>query len=144
MSTIDRLTNKSTVLYFKDADATEPKRGSIVMTQGLEGTAWHRHHSDGLWHSSTGKIATWNGLFRSASPLGVALILDSDGGVDKPEEPATQDVQVTIYVKAKELVSGSKLEDHEDKVKGAVAAALRLAGLTDVKVLDVDVEEVSD
>lgn len=32
----------------------EPNPGSIVLTQGLHGTAYQRHFSDGLWHSTRG------------------------------------------------------------------------------------------
>lgn len=37
-----------------NVDHTEPVEGSIVLTEGLTGTAWQRHHSDGMWHSSRG------------------------------------------------------------------------------------------
>lgn len=40
----------------------EPVEGSVVMTQGATGTAWQRHFSDGLWHSTTGRTATWQDL----------------------------------------------------------------------------------
>lgn len=29
----------------------EPEPGSIVLVEGLHGTAWQRFFSDGLWHS---------------------------------------------------------------------------------------------
>jgi len=38
----------------------EPTRGSVVVTEGPTGTAWQRHHSDGLWHSTNGITAKWD------------------------------------------------------------------------------------
>lgn len=40
----------------------EPPMGSVVLTESLTGTAWQRHYSDGLWHSSTGSVAAWANL----------------------------------------------------------------------------------
>lgn len=37
----------------------EPGPGSVLLTQGAEGTAWQLFGSDGLWHSVTGRTATW-------------------------------------------------------------------------------------
>jgi hypothetical protein len=33
------------------------------MTDGDTGTAWQRHHSDGLWHSTAGKTMEWQDLW---------------------------------------------------------------------------------
>ena len=35
----------------------EPARGSVVLTDGPTGTAWQRHNSDGLWHSTAPRAA---------------------------------------------------------------------------------------
>ncbi len=32
----------------------EPNPGSVVLTDGVFGTAWQRHFDDGLWHCSRG------------------------------------------------------------------------------------------
>ncbi len=37
----------------------EPTHGSVVLTESFTGTAWQRHYSDGLWHSTTGRVKTW-------------------------------------------------------------------------------------
>lgn len=37
----------------------EPTHGSIVLVHGKTGTAFQRMFSDGLWHSVTGRVATW-------------------------------------------------------------------------------------
>lgn len=43
------------------ADLFEPNPASIVLVDGEFGTAWQRHFSDGLWHSSRGgKAKTWD------------------------------------------------------------------------------------
>lgn len=41
---------------------SEPPPGSVVLTDGLQGTAWQRLHGDRLWHSSTGRTSTWADL----------------------------------------------------------------------------------
>lgn len=41
----------------------EPTPGSIVLVTSTTGTAAQRHYSDGLWHLTTGEIATFDGLF---------------------------------------------------------------------------------
>lgn len=45
-----------------EEDLNEPAPGSIVLTSGLTGTAWHRWASDGKWHSTTGVVARWAAL----------------------------------------------------------------------------------
>lgn len=40
----------------------EPPPGSVVMTESTSGTAWQRHYSDGLWHSTTGRAVPWDQL----------------------------------------------------------------------------------
>lgn len=44
-------------------DLVEPLPGSVVLTDGLHGTAWQRHFSDGKWHSSRGgKPQEWDAI----------------------------------------------------------------------------------
>lgn len=40
----------------------QPPEGSVVLAHGEEGTAWQRLHTDGRWHSTTGKTMTWDEL----------------------------------------------------------------------------------
>lgn len=46
----------------------EPTKGSVVVLNGVTGTAYQRHHSDGLWHSTTGQTAAWDD-FQELDPL---------------------------------------------------------------------------
>lgn len=48
--------------------ANEPPRGAIVLADGPSGTAWQRFHSDGAWHSTTGKRAPWRLLMKADRP----------------------------------------------------------------------------
>ena len=57
--------------YYPESDTwvvTEPPHGSVVLTESASGTAWQRHFSDGLWHSTTGQVKPWHevGLHRSS------------------------------------------------------------------------------
>jgi hypothetical protein len=81
MSTIVRVTPDSPVLVHKTPEGVEPARGSVVMTNGLSGTAWQRFFSDGLWHSVTGQVKPWRHLFAN-SISGVAVILDVPEDID--------------------------------------------------------------
>lgn len=141
MSPIDRLTDKSEVLTYHASTVTEPAHGSIVMTQGLYGTAWQRHASDGLWHSSTGLVRTWVELFRkNTGATGVKLILDLTPKV-VATEPGNR-IRVTGYIMATEPV-GVDMDDHVDTLKPLVEGLLRSVGLVDVKCLDLDVEDAN-
>lgn len=44
----------------------EPLPGSIVLTSGLHGTAWQRHHDDGMWHPASrgGRSRPWHYLLQ--------------------------------------------------------------------------------
>ena len=55
----------------------QPVRGSVVLVGGLTGTAWQRHHADGLWHSTLSrmKAATWDEMVRRRN---VVLIYDAE------------------------------------------------------------------
>lgn len=46
-----------------DLLAIEPRCGSVVLTEGLHGTAWQRHFSTGRWHPTRGGGSkTWADL----------------------------------------------------------------------------------
>lgn len=45
-----------------DPTQGEPPLGSILLVHGLEGTAYQRHYSDGLYHSTTGRTLTFEQL----------------------------------------------------------------------------------
>lgn len=68
--TVESTTPRPVLVPYADGDDTvaysglpsEPGPGSVVLTDGLQGTAWQRLHGDGLWHSSTGRTATWADL----------------------------------------------------------------------------------
>lgn len=48
----------------------EPRVGSVVLSDGLHGTAWQRRFSDGLWTSAmTGQAKTWEVLIQSRRSL---------------------------------------------------------------------------
>jgi hypothetical protein len=41
-----------------------PAPGSVLLVDGLLGTAWQRHRSDGKWHAATtAKSRTWGSFF---------------------------------------------------------------------------------
>lgn len=67
--------HRGTVLVPED-QRFEPEPGSIVLTEGLHGTAWQRHFSDGLWHSTRGgRPQTWAFLM---SKRNLVLVYDAD------------------------------------------------------------------
>lgn len=41
-------------LLLPEAESVEPNEGSIVLTEGIFGTAWQRFFSDGRWHPTRG------------------------------------------------------------------------------------------
>jgi len=44
-------------------DLSEPPPGSVVLVHGRTGTAYQRHHADGLWHSAAGmRYVNWEHL----------------------------------------------------------------------------------
>lgn len=57
----------------------EPRHGSIVLVTSTTGTAAQRHYSDGLWYTTTGEIATHEGLFlrRDGAPRRVFLVWEA-------------------------------------------------------------------
>lgn len=57
------------------SEAREPLPDSVVLTNGIHGTAWQRHASDGLWHSTLGgRPKSWASLLRSRN---LVLIYDA-------------------------------------------------------------------
>lgn len=48
--------------------AHEPPPASVVLASGPTGTAWQRFASDGWWHSTTGKRASWERLMLADRP----------------------------------------------------------------------------
>lgn len=56
-------------------DLFEPEPSSVVLTQGLTGTAWQLSFRDGLWHrlGSTARV-TWESLLRER---GLILVYDA-------------------------------------------------------------------
>lgn len=53
-SRLIHLTDRNAIPLLPEDDRTEPNPGSIVMTDGLWGTAWQLHFSDGRWHPTRG------------------------------------------------------------------------------------------
>ncbi len=43
-------------------NAEEPPYSSVVMSEGITGTIYQRFQSDGLWHSPSGRVKTWESL----------------------------------------------------------------------------------
>ena len=57
------------------ADDTEPECGSVVLTEGLHGTAWQRLFSTGKWHPARGgRSKEWGTIL---SMRNVILIYDA-------------------------------------------------------------------
>lgn len=40
----------------------EPPHSAVILTESFTGTAWQRHFSDGLWHSTTGRVLPFEEL----------------------------------------------------------------------------------
>ena len=52
--TLIRLTDDRGDFLLPYEELSEPRRGSVVLTDGEFGTAWQRYFSDGRWHSVRG------------------------------------------------------------------------------------------
>lgn len=46
----------------------EPPPGSVLIKEGLAGTAYQRHHSDGKWHSTTAHEVVWHYFINRIDP----------------------------------------------------------------------------
>lgn len=58
-------------------DRAEPSPSSIILVDGKWGTAWQRHHGDGLWHSTGhAKPRTWAWLVNNKR--NIVLVYDAD------------------------------------------------------------------
>lgn len=48
-----------------EGEDNNPLPGSVVLAEGVHGTAWQRHFNDGLWHSTRGgRPITWADILR--------------------------------------------------------------------------------
>lgn len=57
------------------ADGTQPKPGSVLLTDGIHGTAWQRFFSDGRWHPTRGGgSCSWEELLNRRN---VVLVYDA-------------------------------------------------------------------
>lgn len=74
MNRIVHLTNHRGSLLTPREQITQPEPDSVVLTQGLHGTAWQRYASDGLWHSTNNRVATWDALLNNRN---VVLVYDA-------------------------------------------------------------------
>lgn len=63
----------------------EPEPSSVVLTEGLHGTAWQRHFADGLWHNCAGSGVKrkWDSLIKQRN---LVLIYDAEPRTE-PVEP---------------------------------------------------------
>lgn len=77
----------------------EPRRGSVLLSSGQFGTAWQRHFSDGLWHSTRGwagdQPKTWTQLSRFRNLVLVYDAPDRDA-LDRQREAAAERIAVNI------------------------------------------------
>lgn len=107
----------------------EPPRGSIVIRDGLSGTAYQRLHSDGRWHPTTGSVVVdWEYFTRRASPslAGDYLLLVGEPREHEDAfEDAVQHAMKTDHLAFGHLLTGApKLarERAERLVRGEVEA----------------------
>lgn len=69
-----------------DDDLTEPLPGSIVLTDGVHGTAWQRYFSpDTKWCSTTGATTTWDRLILKRN---LVLVYDAPARAGRPRSKA--------------------------------------------------------
>jgi hypothetical protein len=70
------VTNDQGVVVLDADDSYEPLPGSIIMTEGVHGTAWQRHFIDGLWHRcGSTQRKDWAYLLTKRN---VVLVYDAD------------------------------------------------------------------
>lgn len=69
------ITDTAGRLLLPEADLFEPLPGSVVLTEGLHGTAWQRFFSDGRWHPTRGGGSKdWNQMLTKRN---LALVYDA-------------------------------------------------------------------
>lgn len=56
----------------------EPNYASVVMAHGTSGTAWQRFYVDGLWHSTSGRVKSWQELQNENPSIPLILIHDNN------------------------------------------------------------------
>lgn len=62
----------------------EPEPGSVVLTDGIHGTAWQRFFSDGLWHPTRGGGSkAWEKLLQRRN---VVMVYEAPVRVEKSPE----------------------------------------------------------
>lgn len=75
-SRLIHLTDRAGVLLLPADDCAEPNPGSIVLTDGLWGTAWQLHFSDMRWHPTRGGGSkTWAELLARRNAV---LVYDAE------------------------------------------------------------------
>jgi hypothetical protein len=71
-----RVTDDQGALVLDEQTSYEPLPGSIIMTEGVHGTAWQRWHCDGLWHRcGSSQKKDWDYLLTKRN---VVLVYDAD------------------------------------------------------------------
>lgn len=71
-----RVTDDQGMLMLDIEDSSEPLPGSIIMTEGIHGTAWQRWFGDGLWHrTGSSQKKDWAYLLTKRN---VVLVYDAD------------------------------------------------------------------
>lgn len=71
-----QVTNDQGTLVLDEDTSYEPLPGSIVMTEGVHGTAWQRWFGDGLWHRcGSSQKKDWAYLLTKRN---VVLVYDAD------------------------------------------------------------------
>lgn len=75
------LTDHRGAILLPEDELTEPNPGSVVLTEGMHGTAWQRFFSDKRWHPTRGGGSkTWEQLLSKRN-----LFLVYDAEVREPQ-----------------------------------------------------------
>lgn len=70
-----KLTNSWGKTLLGEDEYFEPEPGSILLTEGMYGTAWQRMFSDGKWHATRGGTPrSWKQLIKKRN---VVLVYDA-------------------------------------------------------------------
>jgi hypothetical protein len=71
-----QVTDDQGALVLDDETSYEPLPGSIIMTEGIHGTAWQRWFGDGLWHrTGSSQKKDWDYLLTKRN---LVLVYDAD------------------------------------------------------------------